>query len=401
MAKWSRRHTGVAWLLAASVLVICVLATWLFTKQVFEQRAITAAVESSLLQTGEALAIDKIALAQVALGEAQVYATQLQDASSPLYQRIDALSQELARYEKFTSYDRGGRRGWDAFPALEVYGVLDNPDWQQPLEEAGLPAEFIERLSDQAYAILVNLAWNRTLNYIPDAKERLAAIAESEAYLAKAITICPPSKGYYWALANCSQRMGDMTAGEVRAHHDAEALRLRELAKQTPPHNADELFYITKDRRWGSADVREREPFRWPYEDDREELLAAYRDVLRFEPGNAEAHFFTSHELDAEGRFAEAFAGWSAVLAIDPHDVTALARRGNDLRKLGRIEESVVDSQRAVDIAREAVGTRQSASDPRLLLASALRFLGECLSEAGDLDGSRKRCRSRSKSTTR
>ena len=389
IGKWSRRHIAVTWTIAACVLVLSVLATWLVTKQVYEQQAISAAVESSLVQARAAMAANQLGLAQSAVEEAQRQSAQINDASSPLRRRIETLQHELTRYESFsTIYQRSrwGRTQANEFAreALEVYGVLENVDWADSLENANLPQAFLDRLNEQVYELLILLAHEKVLSFKQQSTNELnlKLVGGAQEFLSKASQLRVPTKGYYWVLAACSQRMGDLTKGEVRNHHDNEALRLRALAEHTPPQNAAEMYYISIDRKWGCADRGERELFRWPF-DTTNELLAAYREMLRIEPDYYNALFFQSYWLMAAEKWDAALEGWNGCLVSRPDDFIAQHNRGLVLGKLGLYEESLIDLQHSAATAREKMEAEPNLAWMKVRYAEVIQDMAQVLHDAG------------------
>ncbi|TWU28459.1 serine/threonine-protein kinase [Bythopirellula polymerisocia] len=393
MARWSRRHTGVAWSLAASVLVMSVLATWQVTKQVFEQRAVTAAVESSLLQASDAISANQVALARSAVERAELQLGETWDASDPLRERIDVLNRELARYEAFDKKYQRARWGRTraielAKEALAVYQVEETVDWQAPLREANLPEDFIRRVNENVYELLVmcaneSILWSKH----SDSNEmKLTKISESNSLLSKAEGLRPPTKGYYWVLATCSQRMGDLTEGSVRKHHDAEALRLRALADQTPPQNAADLLYIATDRIWGCADgssgTVEREPFRWAFK-DLDDRFAYFRQMLRVESDYYNALFFIGYYLDGAKRWEAAVEAWNGCLVHHPDDFVAQHNRGIALAKIGRFEESLIDLRHSEAAARQKMEEETDRIDAKTRCVYVLLDVAEVLLDAG------------------
>jgi tetratricopeptide (TPR) repeat protein len=220
------------------------------------------------------------------------------------------------------------------------------------------------------------------------AEAKLMAIGAAQSLLEQAANLHQPTKGYYWVLAACSQRMGDLTEGEVRAHHDAEALRLRARADETPAQNAAELFYISRDRRFGCASAHVRPAFRRPFAEGG--VLAAYREMLRIEPQYYNALFFTGLQYgNIEENHEAAIAMYSVCLALWPRDSSALCNRAQSLAELGRHKESLVDAARSVEIAREMLASDETSTVLLSKLAGALLLQSGCLARSGDTNAAR------------
>jgi serine/threonine protein kinase len=356
--KWSRRHRP--WVAAGTVVVLVlgvILARYLFATIVNQQ-------------TARALAQSNVDHALVLMGDRQiarsrqafVQATEkLEEGGEPvqaLRQKIVKLSQELDRYEKFDAIYQDFRlkKGLAASltAALDLYEVNSDDRWLQALQDMQAPEAHVNRVTEQIYEMLIAVAHSRLLwafERQPEVQEGLAAICEVEAYLKKAAQIREPTKGYYWVLATCSQRRGDLSEGTERQKHDMEAIRLRKLARQGLPQNAAELLWISFDRKWGCADQSEREPFGEPFAED--EFFAAFREMLRLEPDYYRALFFNSHWLNEHGKHEAALEALNACLAINPTSTTALLNRAVTLIGLGHEKEAVIDVQRAVELGRE------------------------------------------------
>ncbi len=391
LIKWTRRHTATAWSLAAGILLASSLFTWVSTKHAFEKRTVIAAVKASLLQASSAATANQIRLAQTAVDQAETQAARL-TADNPIRQEIAALKAELARYERFMMLYEEARRErhfWPYSPAeeaLRVYGVLDESEWRTTLHLSRAPQPHIDRVTEQVYELLVQVAHHNVLWNFRKAssdEEKLQALSNAESHLEIAATLREPTKGYFWVLSSVSQRMGDLTTGKVRFHHDAEALRLRALAAETPPKYAAELFYITRDRRFGAASAWQRPAFRDPFADD-DELLAAYREMLRVDPEYYNAHFFTGARLSQSGRFEEALQAFQGCVLVQPLDLTARNNFAATLHQLGRSDEAVAVLGQAIELAERRLDDGIQISRTRGRLAGCLTTYGKVLIDLGD-----------------
>lgn len=361
VAKWAQRHKEIALAtIIASLATLTVLAVWAGI-HLATQRAIAAQVAQGATQAGQALAADDLDTAKTVLAGTQTIVEQLDDAKHPLLARINRLQQELARYVEFSQLYEKARRNRSygtgipehAYAALALYGLPEDEKWLEKLNNAELPKEFVARVSDKVYEVLLLAAQHRLLWMYEDKQieAKLQRITDAQAFLELAKAIREPTKGYYWILATCSQRMGDLTDGAVREHHDAEAMRLRALAKKTAPIKASELYCITKDRDWGSASKNARPKFRETL--SVEGKLDAFREMLLLEPGYYNALFFMARQLWEIGRYDESLYAWNGCIAAYPSDWTALFYRGECLVRVGRIEDGLQDQARAILAARE------------------------------------------------
>jgi protein O-GlcNAc transferase len=78
------------------------------------------------------------------------------------------------------------------------------------------------------------------------------------------------------------------------------------------------------------------------------EAAARYADVLRVEPGNADAHYYLGMAACQQGRFAEGAECARRALASDPRQVRAHVLMGRALQALARYEEALASFDRAI-----------------------------------------------------
>jgi len=385
--KWSRRHPVLVRTTATCIIVLALaLAGWL-GGQIAVQKALADELDQGLKEAATALADDKTEVARIVLAAAE-RAARTGKAAQPLRQRIVDLIDELDRYEEFSVlYNKARMRRASSeeelktvYDALMIFGLPEDDSVRTRLQAKGLPNAYIDRVSEQLFELLVLLAHDRLL-WMPEMSlsddEKLHIITKARDLLERAFELHSPSRGYYWVLANCSQRMGDLTEGPVRKHHDTEALRLRALADKTPPNSATEMFCIVQDRRWGCADENERVPFRRPIGD--EDVLTAYRDMLRLEPANYNALFFTALKLERRGRHAEALQAWNACLALRSDDDGALHNRALALVELGFSEEGLADHRKVIENSRTRLIQSPESNLRKHFLAASLRKYGKSL----------------------
>ena len=390
ISKWARKNKAVV--RAAGMVAAIALTTiaWLWHLDSSQIRASRAAVEASLLQAIEATAAKQIGLAQASVEHAQMQGAKLSN-EDPLRREIVALEAELARYERFSQLYEEARLHRSYLPdspaekALEVYNVVVGNNWESELRQSRSPEKHIERLREQIYELLVLAAHDKILwlYKLRTEPERLQAIREAQALLQRASTLRTPTKGYYWTLACTWQWLGNMTEGDVRASHDTEALRLRKLADETPPQNAAELFYISRDRRFGAASDRVRPAFRKPFADE-EERLAAYQEMLRVEPRYYNAMFFAGLDLARFDRFAEAIQAFNGCIALRPNDLIARNNRAASFGAMGRLEESAAELRDVVAIANQMLTADSDSAQRKVRLASCLRSYGVTLMQMGN-----------------
>ncbi|WP_197530590.1 serine/threonine-protein kinase [Bythopirellula polymerisocia] len=390
LAKWSRRHAEIAWTIAIGFIVISLtIAVWLGGHIAF-QAAVTRQLQQDLEEVNAAIDSNQEILARQLLSASSSTASQLGAAGEQFRKEIELLSNELDRYQQFTKLYQKARRDRSSGPselaeeAIRLYGVLDDSKWLASLQSKNLPKGYIDQLIPQVYELLICISHYEVLWMEPHgqtAAQKLKTISKARSMLAIADKLHPPTKGYYWVLASCYQRLGDLTDGDVRTHHDQEAIRLRALAKQTAPQDAAELFYIVRDRRWGAAASWVRPPFADPLSD--EGILAAYRDMRRIDRTYYNAIFFEGIQLDEMGRHAEAAQAYSGCLMALPDDLVALSNRGNALVKMGNVDEGLRDQEQSILEARSRLDATTDASDQIVLLATLLEEYAISLRVAG------------------
>jgi tetratricopeptide (TPR) repeat protein len=77
------------------------------------------------------------------------------------------------------------------------------------------------------------------------------------------------------------------------------------------------------------------------------------RRALELDASLAVAHANFGKLLFGAGRFAEALASFTAAAALAPHDADAWCSRAGALRELGRLEESAVAAERALELRHD------------------------------------------------
>jgi serine/threonine protein kinase/Flp pilus assembly protein TadD len=301
-------------------------------------RESSRSAQDSLVAAREALADNDVkqALQRVAKAETRINAANLKN--QQLLVATSALRIEASRFAKFLSLLEKSRRHRSAREigiapaeeALQSYQVLDSPDWLAPLRDQEMPKAYIDRLRESVYELLLLKAdhltrWQETRS--PE-NTRLAFRC-----LEKAVTFHAPSRGYYWLKANCTKLSKD-SDGEKS---------LRAKAMETAASHAAELFYISRDREWGSTSVNQGHP---KYSLD--ESLEDYREMLRMDPLYYNGMFFSAHRLAVAGRCAEALGLWYGCAAANPNDAVVLVNRGATHAKLGQYEEAIADLREAI-----------------------------------------------------
>jgi tetratricopeptide (TPR) repeat protein len=107
-----------------------------------------------------------------------------------------------------------------------------------------------------------------------------------------------------------------------------------------------------------------------------EEAVAAFRQALRVQPNNTDAHTFMGNIFYYQGRHNEAIASYRRALELEPTRGIFHSNVGNVLVSQGRFRE-------AEALCREAVRLQPAESVPHNVLGNALRGMGK-LDEAAD-----------------
>ena len=302
--KLIRRHRFAANIVAAAAILILICGTAVVVDRRRQTQDNNHFVELSLQSARAALESNDVEEAVQRMAEAwgRIEAERLVD--SRLAGDLVALKGESERYAEFlklyrSARDNGTNTGVSsesAGLALALYQVMETPAWFETLNEAGFPRVHINRVSGTVYELLLQHADNLTRwpTYWPKASRQArleAQCREAVAHLEQAIANHPPSRGYYWLMANCARIMGDREKEK----------RLRITALETPPQSAAELFYINRDRWWGPVSKYKGYPA-YPFE----ESYKDHREMLRLDPTYYNAMFFMARRCDDERRYKEA-----------------------------------------------------------------------------------------------
>jgi serine/threonine protein kinase len=363
------RHRIAATVIAAIAFVSVVAATAVLADRHRQWQENNRFVETTLKAARAALESNNIEEALRRIGEAQsrVDAEQLVDLG--LAKRVATVKSASERYAKFLTLYKSAREHRSdegkhiaaAHEALALYNVKEDPRWFQTLNENNLPQAYADRVRNDCYELLLLVAddlirWSSTWPKATREARLQQQCREAMEYLNTAIAFHPPSRGYYWLLANCSLIMGDREKEK----------RLRTTALETPPHDAAELFYINRDRVWGTVSHHRGYP---AYAS--EEIYKDHREMLRLDPTYYNGMFFMAHRLTGESRYTEALISWYGCVAIRPDDYVAILNRGECHSRLGHFDEAKADFETAL-----ALGSH----NPKLL-NSVARYLATHPSE--------------------
>ena len=348
--KLLRRHRVAANIVAAAAVLILICGTAVVVDRRRQTQDNNHFVELSLQSARAALESNDVEEAVQRMAEAggRIEAERLVD--SRLAGDVVALKAESERYAKFLTLYRSARNSRSSKGvenesvslALAVYQVMEAPAWLETLNQGGFPRVHINRVSEAVYELLLLNAdqLTRWPSHWPKASRQArleAQCREAVAHLEKAIAFHLPSRGYYWLMANCSLIMGDREKEK----------RLRATALETPPQSAAELFYVNRDRLWGTVSTNQGYPA-YPFE----ESYKDHREMLRLDPTYYNAMFFTALRLSKdEHRYTEALIAWYACVALRPDDYGAIRNRGNTHARLGHYDEAKADYETALAMA--------------------------------------------------
>jgi serine/threonine protein kinase len=343
------RHRIAATIIALFAFLSILIATAALADRRRQWEENNRFIESLLHAAQEALESNRVDEAIRRMTEAQTKIDDAQLVDPALAKDVAALKTETERYGKFMQLYKAARDDRSdegvviapARAALALYRVMDNPHWLQELKDAGMPSAHIGRVSDAVYILLLQNADQliRWSSHWPKATREVRLLSQCDdalELLKTAISFHQPSRGYYWLSANCAYIKGD----KDKEKH------LRAVALQTPVHDAAELFYINRDRLWGTASKGKGYP-KFSFEEN----FKDHREMLRFDRTYYPAMFYMSYRLANEHRYAEALLGWYACTTMNPNDTTALFNRGGAHSRLGHFDEAKADYETALAIA--------------------------------------------------
>ena len=211
-----------------------------------------------------------------------------------------------------------------AHQALALYHVMDDADWLDGLRRSGLPDAHVKRVTDLVYETLLAIADYATRWKGPTTSRQ--AGTEAIRYLDKAISFHAPSRGYYWLLANATLHLGDR----------ARATQIRQTALQTPVHDSAELFYIHRDRTWGTTSVNQGFPVY-----SSQEFNRALREMIRNDRTYYTALEWIAYSFYQSGRFEEAQVAQYGCLAVKYDYSWNMIRCGLTHIRLGQYDEAI------------------------------------------------------------
>jgi serine/threonine protein kinase len=330
LRKWARRHRSATNSAVVIAIVVLMFSSAYAADRWRRSRDASEFVRTSLVAARNALETDDVSEAARRTAEAQTRVTGDGLSDPELLHDFAILQSETEKYAKFSSLLQFARftrsleeSNQAARQALDLYDVHSEA-WSSRLRQQELPSSHVDRVVQACYELLLLMAENLTRNGPPS----LADARRARAHLETAISFHQPSRGYYWLLANCERVLGD----------DIRECELRLQALATPVHHAAEIFYINRDREWGSVSEGAGYP---TFTVD--ETLRDHRDMLAFDPQYYNGMFFMGLRLSNAGKYEEALGAWFGCLAIHPEDVVVRHNRAGDLAALGYYDEALED----------------------------------------------------------
>jgi serine/threonine protein kinase len=344
--RFAQRHrTAVLLGIVASILA-SLAATAALADRHRRIRESQFAVETSLNAARQALEADDVNQAATRLTEAQarVDASRLREEN--LVRDLTTLRDEADRYREFQKLADKARTNLTglavgirpADEALALYKVIEDPDWLEKVQLIGLRDAYVERIKKAMYKLLLLKADHLTRweGEWPPATRQARLESQSQdalKHLERAVAFHAPSRGYYWLSANCALALGDKEKEK----------RLRATALETPPDDVEELFFINRDRWWGTVSKNRGYPV-YSFEENYKD----HREMLRLDPTYFNAMYFMTLRLEEEHRYAEALVGWYGCSAINPRIVAPIVHRGIALSRLRQFDEAKVEFDAAI-----------------------------------------------------
>lgn len=264
---------------------------------------------------------------------------------------------------------------------LGIYGVLDNPNWQQNAHWQSLEPFLQRKLSENVRELLLVLA-DAEVRQAKSATDAVEA-ALKKVDLAEQIRGLPPSKALFFDRAKYLKLL----------KRDAEALEAAKLAEKTPatsPH--DKYMQAAAHARMGTGpEVKlavdlltkaiDQDPSHyWShferalcYEELGDSTLAIsdLSECIGLLPDSAAAYFNRGHLKDAAGRKQSAEEDYTAAIQHDPQFWSAYFNRGLVRVELQKHDEALADFDkvlqvrpaRTVMIAARAIALEMTGQD--------------------------------------
>jgi tetratricopeptide (TPR) repeat protein len=349
--------------LTAALVALAGTIGWVIRDRAAQAAEITRQVQDSLRAARALMAENQPVLARQKLAEANVLVGKDREAFAVLAAEVEAFEAYLDNWRRFLDLvDKarqaeilsGEAQSPGLFPvgqkphsanrqparavpyflqALACYEVLEREDWSSPLEHGLLRKDHVDQIRRTAYEVLLWLATDlverredhaSAKQVSPESAARLGL-----AYLRQAERCHPPTQVFYQLRANCQKTLGQ----EEAARAD------RELARETPPTMAFDYYQR------GQAAYNAR---------NKSEAIKAFEAGLRLEPTHYQSMIWLGSCFCDLGKGPEDFS--AAVLVFGgcimrrPDATHAYYCRGLAFRKLGRLEDTLADFSKAIEL---------------------------------------------------
>ncbi len=355
-AKWSRRHRAIASVASVSAILMLMLVSGVVADRRRQVRDANSFVETSLQAARTAFGAGDIEQASLRLAEGKSRIDGNPKVSSPLQEDVRSLIAEAERYKKFLPLLQSARDSRSeeviniapAHEALALYELPSKEDRLTTLKALNLPRSYVEHLSEDIYTLLL-LSADHLLRWpadLPELTRDSREPTQCDAALKRldlALKFHEPSRGYYWLLANAALIQGDK----------AREQELREMAFKTSAQDASELFYIIRDRTWGTVSSNRGYP-----EYSIDEMIRDHLETLRLDPTYYNGMFFTAVRLGEQKRHQEALLAWYACTSMRQDDSVALVNRGSAHLELGQVKEAKADYERALVMSSNSASVK-------------------------------------------
>ncbi len=245
--------------------------------------------------------------------------------------------------------------------ALNRFGVLDRPDWQDDPRWQRLTDDDRRVTAENTRELLLLLAWARvrTSGHEPAVLHQALDLLDR----AEAIRDLPPSKAVWTDRANYLKQLGqdDQEARQTADRLEPASARDHYLLATAYARKGDEAS-ITRAIAELDRAVALNDRHYWSYIQrgichyelgDYSQAAADFGICVGLWPECAWGHFNEGNALDQIGRKAAAVAAYSAALKHDPDFVLARVNRGLALLELKRHAEALADFERALSQGRD------------------------------------------------
>ena len=271
-------------------------------------REALASVLTAVESQNTPLAESQLSLAKGLLQSSAGQYGSLEESVADAERQVEACQRDQNDFDRFMklsqraqddmSYSSGFEGDVAAEQALQIYGVLEQPDWSQRLLTRGLSDDQRAQVLEAIYETLVCLAdfqirWDANREHALRSIE-LLEIAED---------FHKPTKALYWIRGKAYEWQGDKAARQASL----------ELAKTAPVASAWDHYLEGHTAGWNG---------------DVEAARVAYRSALRIQPDHANSLLYLGKRLQEDDNPTAAQGYYSACIAAHPEYSTGYFLRG-------------------------------------------------------------------------